>query len=155
MRPPALLPPALLTCCGWLLGPVSAPRAPLPARHRGPSPARAGETHVHPTPSHPDLLESGSGVSPTLFPRRAAGEALPGWGQGWGHLRGLPVSGGLQAAVSRFSLRLRVPAVGFVGFSVRGRRDVAKESFLLEILCFDCLNQCLRRRWWTEQKLVS
>ncbi|KAF6073033.1 vasoactive intestinal peptide receptor 2 [Phyllostomus discolor] len=23
MRPPALLPPALLTCCGWLLGPVN------------------------------------------------------------------------------------------------------------------------------------
>ncbi|XP_019514667.1 PREDICTED: vasoactive intestinal polypeptide receptor 2 isoform X2 [Hipposideros armiger] len=23
MRPPALLPPALLTCCGWLLGPVT------------------------------------------------------------------------------------------------------------------------------------
>ena len=36
MRAPALLPPALLTCCGWLLAPVSA-LGPAPSRPAAPT----------------------------------------------------------------------------------------------------------------------
>ena len=104
MRAPALLPPALLTCCGWLLGPVSAtpappalPRAPPPPAGSAPAPGCAalprpaaglgrgrGQRGRSRGPHPPAGLAGGSraagdALDPPRRARRTELRARPGW----------------------------------------------------------------------------
>lgn len=84
MRAPALLPPALLTCCGWLLAPVSATPAPARPALRaalpgGSAPAPGCAALPSPAAGWAGGAGSGAGLGvPTRPPGSREGAGPPG-----------------------------------------------------------------------------
>lgn len=101
MRAPALLPPALLTCCSWLLAPVSA---------LGPAPSR---------PATPTSLEERPGAR--LLPRRGDRTGPGGAGdQGW---RSVPEAQGSGLARPRAGIGADPGGSGIGAGPYHGARD--------------------------------
>lgn len=141
MRAPALLPPALLTCCGWLLGPVSAP--PAPTARRPELPLGLGRCVCPPPPLSPTCWKrdpvSPRRSSPGAWPARPLlrGDRAAATGAG-PHFRG-----SWSRLCLCFSLHLLVPTVGFVLVS-EGDAMWPKKVSCWKHSALVFLNQCLR-----------
>lgn len=138
MRAPALLPPALLTCCGWLLAPVSArpDHRPLPEpTPLTPSPRPPGSGQQDPRRREErDRGRAGSGVR--LLPAALLDQRTgTPWGRAGDGAAAAParVSEGTDGSLSNDASC--GTCCWFCCFGLSETRW-AQETFLLETFCF-------------------